>query len=76
MNRGRLDDKSRVTVPREIRRRLHLKPGDEIDHEVHNGYAVVRKASPSGLDLLQEFCGEDWRGYAEVVQRDRDEWDR
>ena len=76
MSRARLNGRSQVTIPVEVRRQLHLQPGDEIDLEVHDGYAVLRKVPRSGLEALAMFGGPEWRGYADVVQRDRDEWDR
>jgi AbrB family looped-hinge helix DNA binding protein len=71
-----LDSRSRVTVPAEVRRQLRLEAGDEILYEIRDGDAVLRNARTSGLAQLAAFAGPEWRGYADQVQRDRDEWDR
>jgi len=76
MWRGRLDSRSRVVVPVEVRRQLGLHPGDEITFEISDDQAVLRNARTSGLAQLAAFAGPEWRGYADQVQRDRDEWDR
>ena len=76
MSRARLSSKSQVVIPAEVRRKLHLRPGDEIIFETQDGHVVVRKAPRSGLERLSELAGPMWRGYADQLQRDRDDWDR
>ncbi|HEX5726418.1 MAG TPA: AbrB/MazE/SpoVT family DNA-binding domain-containing protein [Longimicrobiaceae bacterium] len=76
MPRARLSSKSQIVIPAEIRRKLGLKPGDEILMEPEDEHVVLRKAPKSALERLAEFGGPMWRGYAEEIERDRDEWDR
>lgn len=42
-----LTSKGRVTIPKEIRDELGLKPHDKIRFSLENGHAVLRKAYPS-----------------------------
>ncbi|HET7234128.1 MAG TPA: AbrB/MazE/SpoVT family DNA-binding domain-containing protein [Longimicrobium sp.] len=76
MQRATLGNASEVVVPPEIREVLGVGPGDEIVFDQKDDDIVVRKAEKTGLDLLRELAGPIWRGYAEELQRDRDEWDR
>jgi len=74
--RATVGSESEVVLPPEIRRSLGIGPGDEIEFDTEDDRIVVRKAEKTGLDLLDELAGPIWYGYAEEVQRDRDEWDR
>ncbi len=50
----RLTSKYQATVPREIRKHLHLKSGDRIVYELlPDNTVVVRKTSPLDLDYYQ-----------------------
>ena len=40
----RVTSKGQVTIPREVRRKLGIFPGDEVTFEVAGGQARVRKA--------------------------------
>lgn len=51
-----LTQKSQVTVPKQIRLALGLKPGDEVDFNLENGKAVLLK-KPKKLPF------EKWKGY-------------
>ncbi len=51
-----LTQKSQVTVPKQIRAALGLKPGDEVEFELENGRAVLLK-KPKKLPF------EKWKGY-------------
>ncbi|MCH8056092.1 MAG: AbrB/MazE/SpoVT family DNA-binding domain-containing protein [Deltaproteobacteria bacterium] len=46
MQVSRLSAKSQVTVPKEIREILKLKPGDMIAYEVQNGAVTLRRVGP------------------------------
>ncbi|MFL5538070.1 MAG: AbrB/MazE/SpoVT family DNA-binding domain-containing protein [Longimicrobiaceae bacterium] len=76
MPRVRLSSKSQVVVPAEVRRILGVGPGDEIDFVHEGSKVVVRKAARSAVDRLAESAGSMWQGYADELQRERDEWDR
>lgn len=43
---SRLSAKGQVTVPREIRQLLGIKPGDTVTYEVHDGTVTLRRAEP------------------------------
>ena len=51
-----LTQKSQVTVPKQIRLVLGLKPGDEVDFNLENGKVVLLK-KPKKLPF------EKWKGY-------------
>lgn len=53
---GVLTAKSQITVPRAVRDRLGICPGDEVEFEVRDGEAVLKKKVP-------EAALEHWRGY-------------
>ena len=50
-----LTQKSQVTIPKQIRIALGLKPGDEVDFNIQNGRAVLIK-KPKKLPF------EKWKG--------------
>ena len=51
-----LTQKSQVTIPKQIRLALGLKPGDELDFNIKNGKAVLIK-KPKKIPF------EKWMGY-------------
>lgn len=51
-----LTQKSQVTVPKQIRLALGLKPGDDVDFNLDNGKVVLLK-KPKRLPF------EKWKGY-------------
>ena len=51
-----LTQKSQVTIPKQIRLALGLKPGDEVDFNIKNGKAVLIK-KPKKIPF------EKWVGY-------------
>jgi len=59
MNLAKLSSNGQVTVPVEVRRRLHLVPGDKVLFlERQNGEVVVVKAELAALSQAQEaFAG-------------------
>ncbi|TAK69209.1 MAG: AbrB/MazE/SpoVT family DNA-binding domain-containing protein [Actinomycetota bacterium] len=59
MNLAKLSANGQITVPAEVRRRLHLAPGDKVLFlEKPNGEVVVAKASVSALmDTQAAFAG-------------------
>jgi AbrB family looped-hinge helix DNA binding protein len=57
MKSGKLTIKHQVTIPRDVRRALGLKAGDQVLFEVEEGRAVISK-----LDLGEP--GEDWQRFA------------
>ena len=55
---ARLTSKYQATVPREIRKRLHLKSGDEIVYELlEDGTVILRKNTLLDLEYLSALNG-------------------
>ncbi len=54
MKAGKLTVKHQVTIPRDVRRALGLKAGDQVIFEIEDGRAVVTK-----LDL-DEPTDDEW----------------
>ncbi len=51
---AKLTSKYQATVPREVRKHLHLKSGDQIVYELlPDDTVVVRKTAPMDLDYFQ-----------------------
>jgi len=70
-----LSAKSQLVLPSEVRKALGIHPGDRLIIEAHGDYAVVRKAPVSALEALERYTSDVWAGYAEELERGRDEWD-
>lgn len=41
---SRLSSKGQVTVPVEVRKKLHLEPGDTVVYEIEDERAILRRA--------------------------------
>jgi AbrB family looped-hinge helix DNA binding protein len=54
MARARVTSKGQVTVPKAVRERLDLKPGDSLEFEFTNGHLEVR---PVRRRSISEFFG-------------------
>ena len=54
----RVTSKGQVTIPQDVRRRLGVEPGSEVDFEV-DGDAVrlVRRTEAHGADLVRRMRG-------------------
>lgn len=56
----RVDDKGRVTIPREIRERLGLDPGEEVTVAISDGEVVIRpKVSRDAAIAALRGCVND-----------------
>jgi AbrB family looped-hinge helix DNA binding protein len=42
----KMTEKGQITVPKAVRERLGLRPGDQLDVDEENGRLVARKLSP------------------------------
>ncbi len=60
---SKLTAKSRTTVPRVVRERLGLKPGDRLPYEIEHGTVPIRKAP--AVDLA----------YPRALQTTLSQWD-
>jgi AbrB family looped-hinge helix DNA binding protein len=56
---GAIDKRGRITLPREIRRRLGLSPGDRLDFVVEEGQIVLRpsRSATSVFDKCRGALG-------------------
>ena len=72
---GTVSTKGQVTVPRDIRRALHIEPGDKLLFDLQGlDRAVVRKAEIGRLtEILDRLGGSKETGMA-AQRRLRDEW--
>lgn len=43
---SKLSAKSQVTIPKEVRDRIGLKPGDSVVYEVQNGVVMLKRMEP------------------------------
>lgn len=53
MHVSRLSAKGQVTVPKEVRELLGIKPGDSVAYEVQNGTVTLRRAEPFDVAFHQ-----------------------
>jgi AbrB family looped-hinge helix DNA binding protein len=74
---GTLSTKGQVTIPKDIRAALHLRPGDKVLFDVEGGdSARVRKAEPSQLVEILDRLGATKESGVAFQRRLRREWDR
>ena len=59
---SRLSSKGQVTIPSEVRKRLHLEPGDTVIYEVEEERAVLRRAEPFDIAYHAAVSGtlDEW----------------
>ena len=62
MTFAKVTSKGQVTVPKEVRERLHLNPGDTLAFEVEGDAARVRKANGFDATWHRAVSGtlEEW----------------
>jgi AbrB family looped-hinge helix DNA binding protein len=77
MREYKLSSKSQIVVPASVRKDLGLEPGDRVTFEPHpDGYLLRKAQHASWVDRLASVGGDELRGYAEQLLRDREEGDR
>ena len=55
----RVTSKGQVTIPQEVRRRLGIEPGTEVDFEVdEDAVRLVRRSETSGAALVARMRGK------------------
>lgn len=58
----RVTSKGQVTIPREVRRRLGIEPGSEVDFQVvDDDVRLVRRSPGGGADLVASMRGRGGR---------------
>lgn len=75
--RTRVSEKGQITVPKALRERLGIRPGDELDVIDQGGRLVLSKAAPDdpvaavygilGTDLDTDTIIEELRGPVDAV---------
>ncbi len=71
-----LSSKHQLVLPAAVRKQLGIKPGDQIDVQVEGDLAVLRKAPKSYVKALEKVAAPIWKGHANEIRNDRDQWDR
>ncbi len=74
---SRLTRKCQITVPREIRRILHLSPGDLVHFSAEEGKAVLRPVPESHAGALRGLGKALWRsqgGADAFLRKERESW--
>lgn len=75
---SRLTTKCQVTVPKDIRRVLHLKAGDSVHFSIEEGKAVLRPSPESHVRALKGLGRSAWRslgGADRFLRGERDSWE-
>lgn len=70
-----LSAKSQITLPAEIRKKLDIRAGDRLVIETDDDRVIIRKAPNSDVASLKKYASPVWKGYADQLQKTRDEWD-
>jgi AbrB family looped-hinge helix DNA binding protein len=72
---GTVSTKGQVTIPRDIRVALRIRPGDKILFDLEGGdRALVRKAEPQRLTQILDRLGPSKQTGVETQRRLRREW--
>jgi AbrB family looped-hinge helix DNA binding protein len=74
-----LNQKSQVVISKEIRKRLNLKPGDQLAAVVEGDKIVLRPKPKNSAHRLRGLGKGTWGSRAKIdayIERLRDEWQR
>ena len=73
----RISRKSPGVTSLEVRQRTGIEQRDSIIVGQEDGGIIISKAEPRvWLEQMRALRADYWNGYAETLQRDRDEWDQ
>lgn len=73
---ARLSSKSQISLPARMRRQLGIHPGDTLEITQQGDTISIRKVQGCFVDALEGCASPLWRGYAEELTTERDQWDR
>ena len=62
MQASKLSSKGQITIPREIREKLGIKPGDLVAYEARDGEVILKRVEPFDF------------AFHEAVSKTLDEW--
>ena len=74
-----LNQKSQVVISKEIRKRLNLKPGDQLAAVVEGDKIVLRPKPKNSAQRLRGLGKGTWGSRAKIdayIEKLRDEWQR
>ncbi|HUY00516.1 MAG TPA: AbrB/MazE/SpoVT family DNA-binding domain-containing protein [Candidatus Deferrimicrobium sp.] len=54
MNIGKISKKGQIVIPKEIRKKINIKPGDAIIFKVQDGKVILEKIQEKMKDILKE----------------------
>lgn len=77
ISRAKLTDKYQITIPAEVRRRLHLEAGDVVYLAVEGDRVMLRGLRGGWTEASRGLGAELWRreGGVEAIETERDSWD-
>ncbi len=70
---SKVSEKGQIVIPKEIRDRLSIKPGDTVIFRVEGGKVSIEVAKERMKDILRE--GKPIEESIEFQRRLREEWD-
>jgi AbrB family looped-hinge helix DNA binding protein len=74
---GTVSTKGQVTIPKDVREALRIRPGDKVLFDLTGGdRATVRKAEPARLTEILDRLGPAGETGVEFQRRLRREWSR
>jgi AbrB family looped-hinge helix DNA binding protein len=74
-----LNEKSQIVISKQIRKRLGLKPGDQLAAVVEGDKIILRPKPKSPTSRLRGLGKGTWASRAKIdayIQKLRDEWER
>lgn len=75
---AKLTSKHQITIPKEIRRRLHLESGDIVYLTLEQGRIVLRAARGGWTESTRGLGAEMWRaegGGEAALEKERESWE-
>lgn len=72
---AKLSSKSQLVLPADIRRKLNIQPGDQLEINADDKVITIKKAPASFTEALESCASDLWHDYATELIRER-EWDQ